>query len=155
FDLNEGGADILALAFYVKSCFKKGIGLSLGTANFAVGVNDKKLLGAIITPGLDHMLNTLQSSTELVNKDNKVKQSNLFFDFGINTEQALDSGSSHMLLGFINSLINMSKSKHSLTSLCICGGNSVLIKKGLDKTKLKKITFNPNAVIEGYYLLVK
>jgi type III pantothenate kinase len=66
FNINEIGVDILGLSLAIKYLYKKAIGISLGTATFAVAVDNSKLIGAVIAPSIELGINQLNETTALI-----------------------------------------------------------------------------------------
>lgn len=153
--INEIGADILALALYIKTNFKSGVGICFGTATFAVSVSNKKVHGVMITPSVYSMLDSLNKSTELTTAKAISKSMYNYFEFGDDTPKALASGANHLTKGFIDSIIAYANSKYKIRNICVCGGKARLLSFLNSKEYTKKITIKIDAILDGYYLLAK
>ncbi|MDR0675127.1 MAG: type III pantothenate kinase [Mycoplasmataceae bacterium] len=149
FPIKEIGVDILGLALIVKHLYNKGVGISFGTATFAIIVNKQNLIGAAIAPSINLGIRQLQITTSLIKKVN-TKIGNL--NFGKNTLTALRSGGSHMAQGFIMSIFNYAHKHYHINQTLITGGKMIHLKfvKNLPNTDILD-----NAVLLGYYQLVK
>ena len=153
FDLHEIGIDILAYAYFLQQTYKKAIGICCGTVMFAVAVDNKNLLGAIISPYVEQGIKTLAHKAELITHKSKIKTNSAFTKFGENTDDALTSGINNFYAGFCNNLV-LNYSKQGFKTLCITGGNNEKI--GLHPS-LKKLCAEhrvKDAVLKGYKLFV-
>lgn len=134
----EVGADIIALASFAASKSENTIIVNAGTATTIIRIKDKKLLGAIICPGLISSLNCLTQSASLLGE---VNPKPIEKKIGSNTFEALSIGSidghAHMIRGFVN---DIDKNAH----IIISGGASPLL-----ESKLKEYEFVAEATIEG------
>jgi type III pantothenate kinase len=119
FNKKEMGLDILAFALAIKNKHKQGIGISFGTATFAIAVKDNNLYGAIIAPSFDNALLSLTKTTALIKKANV---NDISFNLGTNTITALSSGMAHSVNGFINSVVVYCKKNYGIDNVYVSGG---------------------------------
>lgn len=151
---DEVGVDILGFSYFLSKKYIKALGICFGTAMFAVGVDKKKLYGAIITPYIEKGIRELLARTEMMRLQKKESFQKPFYDFGINTVQALTSGVNHFYMGFTNNICEYFNEKYGFNKLCITGGNqnkiqySPFIIKNFNAEKID------NAVLKGYLLLI-
>jgi pantothenate kinase type III len=151
FCINEIGSDILALALTVKQLVNDGIGVSFGTATFAVVVKGEELIGVAIAPSIELGTKQLGNITSLIkNKSISTKLGNL--DFGCNTTTSLQSGGSHMARGFVMSILEYANKHYQINKAIVTGGKTNYL-KFIDKTPHIKIV--DNAVLLGYYQITK
>ena len=154
FDLNEIGTDILAYALFLKKEYKKCIGFCYGTAIFAIGVDNKKLYGCIISPIPSDGIKELTKKAELIGGSKKIKKHNDFMDFGSNTEQALISGANHYYIGIVSSIINQFNTKYNFKNICFTGGNAPKLTSIIKTNKKFKFYNVDNAIIRGISYLI-
>ena len=153
FNINEVGTDILAFALYLQKTYKKSIGICYGTALFAIGVDNKKLLGAIILPHIDTGLKELSRKTEMINNE-KIDFNHSSLEFGHNTKEALTSGINHFYMGVTTNIVNYFHKFHKFNNLCLTGGNRLRLKL-FDKSNEKIKVFDvSNAVTKGLACLI-
>jgi pantothenate kinase type III len=151
FNVNEIGTDILALALAVKKNYKSGVGISFGTATFAVCVDDSHLLGAIIAPSIELGIQQLTKTTSLITKKSiDLTSGNLAF--ATNTKGSLQSGSSHMAKGFVVSIMDYVNKQYHIRKTLITGGKTSYL-QFLDK--LPDVKILNDATLIGYYQLSK
>lgn len=144
FDKNEIGLDILAFAYAIKSILKKGIGISFGTATFAVVVNKDIIHGVAIAPSFDNGLSDLTKNTALIKN---INIDHINFDFGNNTQLALCSGITHSVNGFINSISSYARKLYGISNVYVSGGKDNWVEL------TDKIQRLDNAILIGYDLI--
>ncbi|WEK83008.1 MAG: type III pantothenate kinase [Mycoplasma sp.] len=149
FDLNEIGIDIVGFAYYLRKQQKKAIGICYGTALFSVGVDNKKVLGAIIVPYIERGIKSTVEKTELI-KLNRVQYDPLYFEYGTNTHDALLSGINHVYEGLTTNICSYFYKKYKFSKLCITGGNQIKIHLNDDYKDKYDVYHVHNAVIKGY-----
>jgi pantothenate kinase type III len=125
-----------------------GVGISFGTATFAVCVKNNKMYGAIIAPSIETGIKNLHSKTALVRCKSITK---LSANFGVDTETALQAGAFHMVNGFINSALMYANKKYHINHAYATGGKLKAIKVSCGEN----IHFVDHAVIWGYFYLTK
>jgi type III pantothenate kinase len=118
---NEMGLDILAFALLIKSKYQSGIGISFGTATFAVAINDNIIHGVAIAPAFTDSLNQLSKKTALIKNANLGK---ICFSLGNDTKSALSSGIAHVVNGFIQSITSYCQKQYGVDCVYITGGKS-------------------------------
>lgn len=153
-NVNEVGIDILGFAYYLQHQYKKVIGICYGTALFAVGVNNKKIYGVILAPLIEIGIRKLIQKAELIDKNKDYKCDIKTFDFGLNTQDAFNSGMNHIYYGFTTNVMNYFYDKYQISTLCITGGNKDKINMNKKQAKNFHIDWVDNAVLKGYSLLV-
>jgi pantothenate kinase type III len=121
FNKNELGLDILSFAYYIQKSYIKGVGISFGTATFAVAVNQKCIYGVAIAPAFVDSINSLFTQTALI-KQTTINYIN--FDLGHNTNTALSSGATHSVNGFVNSIMCFCKQHYKINDVYVTGGKS-------------------------------
>ncbi len=136
------GADIIALAAFASNKSTNAIIINLGTATTITHVKNKVMLGAIISPGIGII------TESLIKKASKLHDTNLKLidkNVGINTDECLSigilKGHIHMIRGFIKDI-------DSDADVFISGGNSKLIKERIAATYIKEATIEGMKVIE-------
>jgi len=136
------GSDRLANAISVSAKNKNFIILDFGTAttfDVLIGNNYK---GGVISPGINHSLNTLSDKASLIPKINLKKMSKVI---GKDTRSAVRSGFFWGYAGLIDNVINLIKKETKKSfKVIITGGFSRLFKSSI-KTKTKQdfdITIN-------------
>jgi type III pantothenate kinase len=149
FPMNEIGVDILAIALITKHLYRQGIGISFGTATFAVVVNEKQILGVAIAPSIELGTRHLETTTSLIKKVNTTIGN---LSLGKNTKTSLQSGGSHMARGFVMSLLEHVNSHYKINKILITGGKTNLLKF---IAKIPHTQILDHAVLLGYYELVK
>jgi type III pantothenate kinase len=121
FNQNEIGLDILAFALAIKSKYLKGIGISFGTATFAICVDKNIIHGVAIAPSFDEGLQSIFHKTALI-KNTKISSIN--FKLGSNTAQSLSSGVAHSVNGFVNSVMVHCQQNYHISNVFVDGGKS-------------------------------
>jgi type III pantothenate kinase len=149
FPINEIGADILALALITKHLYRNGIGVSFGTATFAVVIKNNQIVGVAIAPSIELGTKHLETTTSLI-KNANAKIGNL--KLGNNTTTSLQSGGSHMARGFIMSLLDYTNKHYHINKVLITGGKTSSLKF---ITKISQAKILDHAILLGYYQLVK
>ncbi|MDE6476716.1 MAG: type III pantothenate kinase [Mycoplasmoidaceae bacterium] len=157
FNINEIGTDILGLAIYIKTVYKKACAISFGTATFSIAVDNKKLHGVMIAPSFSFAFDTLNTSTELTRTNEFDAKTNLYswFDYGFNTPTALAAGANHLAKGFVDSLIEFTSKKYNIKKYCVCGGKTKTLTFLKQKKYTKKIAVLEEPILTGYYFLTK
>jgi pantothenate kinase type III len=151
FNKKEIGLDILAFALYIKNKYKSGIGISFGTATFAVAVNRNRIEGVVIAPSILLGIHQLSGTTSLINtKHFSTTKSQL--SFGRNTNQSLASGASHMAKGFIASIQEYAIKHYKISKVYISGGKSHYLQFA---KKMNNVTTIDEVVLLGYNQLIK
>ncbi|MDR1234545.1 MAG: type III pantothenate kinase [Mycoplasmataceae bacterium] len=151
FNVNEIGTDILGLATILKKLYKNAVGISFGTATFAVAVKCKRIMGVVIASSIEMGIHQLNTTTSLIKNKllvDTAKASSL--EFGKDTNSAINSGASHMARGFISSVYDYAKTKYHINQMVLTGGKTIYLH---DIDKLKHIKLLDNAVLLGYYEL--
>lgn len=115
----EMGDDILALCEYCHRKNKNAIGFSFGTAMFGVYLNERKLVGVSIAPGLSKSFDELIKNASLLKIKNFNKKSKI--SYGVNTVSAIEAGYNAMRSGFVLSFYKNVKNKKDL-SVILTGG---------------------------------
>ncbi|TDV23568.1 type III pantothenate kinase [Mycoplasmopsis mustelae] len=87
---SEIGSDILLTSYYIAQKYKSGIVVSLGTATVISKIYHKKLLGVIISPGIEKSLLALFSNTSQISKIEL--NYNISFNLATNTTDAVSLG---------------------------------------------------------------
>lgn len=157
FNVNEIGTDILGLAMYIKTVYKKACAISFGTATFSIAVDNKELHGVMIAPSFSSAFDTLNTSTELTRTNKFEAKTNLYgwFDYGFNTPTALAAGANHLAKGFVDSLIEFTSKKYNINKYCVCGGKCKTLTFLKQKKYTKKIAVLEEPILTGYYFLTK
>jgi type III pantothenate kinase len=151
FNKKEIGLDILAFALFIKNKYKSGIGISFGTATFAVAVNNKTIKGVVIAPSIQLGIHQLNETTSLI-KTKSFGQIKNQLSFGKNTNQSLASGASHMAKGFIESIQKYASDNYNIKNVYISGGKSYYLHFVNNMSNVATID---NAVLLGYNQLFR
>ncbi len=107
-----------------------------------------KFLGGIILPGFNLMTKSLLSSTQLTNIE-----LGSYEDFPVSTENAVQSGLIHGILGAVDRMYNLLLSSTNQTSVnCIISGGSASLLIPFFKLPIKVID---NLVLEGLIIVAK
>ncbi len=153
FEIDKIGVDILGFSLFLKRKFNKAIGISFGTANFATGVDNNKMYGAIIWPN-KCSIEELVKKTELISCEaisNLVGDDSL--DFGYDTQTALMYGNNFVKKGGAPFLIEYFSKQLSVNKFCLTGNNiSNKEKDKILRTNLD-VCYIPEAVSLGYLFL--
>ncbi|MBY0475915.1 MAG: type III pantothenate kinase [Nitrosomonas sp.] len=105
-----------------------------------------KFLGGIILPGFNLMTKSLLSGTQLTNIE-----LGSYEDFPVSTENALQSGLIHCILGAVDRMYNLLLSTVNLASVnCIISGGSASLLIPFFKLPIKVIN---NLVLEGLIIV--
>ena len=123
--------------------------INAGTALTIDALSDSgKFLGGIIIPGVHLMLNSLYSSTQLVQD-----KSGIYEDFPVNTQNAIHSGIIQSLVGAIDRMYDTlsTQLKHSSINCILSGGNASLLSPFI-KYPTKIVD---NLVLEGLVVIAK
>lgn len=116
----EVGDDIIALAEYCYKKSKTSIGVSFGTAVFALYIENGELLGAAIGPGIGTSFNELLNKASLINIKNLNKDSNLIH--GNDTISSLEAGFNILRSGFVMAFYHNIKNKNKKDIYCVISG---------------------------------
>ena len=141
---SEIGLDILAFATAIKYETNKAVGISFGTATFAIAINRKDIYGVAITPSFYDSLKQLKINTSLIKNTNL---GNISFNLGNDTKSSLSSGITHAINGFINSIMQYCQQQYGIDRVYIDGGKSELVKLN---QQIKRLD---SAVLKGYNLI--
>lgn len=136
------GDDIIALAEYCYRQNRTSIGVSFGTAAFALYLKDGDLVGAAIAPGIGTSFTKLLDKASLINIDNINKKSNL--NYGTNTSEALEAGFNIIRSGFVMAFYNNIKENNKNIGCIISGGEAY--KLNVDFNYI----INENAILYGF-----
>ncbi|MDR3257825.1 MAG: type III pantothenate kinase [Mycoplasmataceae bacterium] len=151
FNKKEIGLDILAFALFIKNKYKSGVGISFGTATFAVAVNNKKIEGVVIAPSILLGIHQLSETTSLINTKGFGLLKNQL-SFGKNTNQSLASGASHMARGFISSIQEYATKHYKINKVYISGGKSHYLQF---TDKMNNVKTIDEVILLGYNELIK
>lgn len=140
---NEIGDDIIALAEFCSHKSKNALGFSFGTAMFAIYLNDNKLVGATIAPGIGTSFAKLLNKASLLKIDKLNKYSSL--NYGNDTLTALESGFNNVRKGFVLGIYHsIIKSSNNKIYCVISGGESHYIDVDFE------YKINENAILLGF-----
>jgi len=130
-NLLDLGIDILFyLYFFKKNNITNHLGFSFGTANFCL-IYENKLIGIIIMPGNELMINSIFENTDIKKMDLEET-----INLPINTSQSLSKGLFHLLHGSINSIIE----EYKIDKIYLTGGNINFIKNDrINSSEIKTI----------------
>lgn len=123
--------------------------INVGTAVTIDTLSDSgKFLGGIILPGVQLMLNSLYSGTQLVSDE-----PGTYENFPVNTQNAIHSGIIQSLVGAIDRMYSILSTQlnHSSINCIISGGNASLLSSFI-KYPTKIID---NLVLEGLVVIAK
>lgn len=135
------GDDILALSEYCCHQGEDAIGVSFGTAAFAVYVENKVLKGAAIAPGIGTSFSKLLKKASMINVDKFNKHSHLLY--GTDTNSSLEAGFNIHRTGFVMGFYK-SVAKNKNTKCIISGGEAYNINVDFN------YTINENAILLGF-----
>ncbi|MGL4647517.1 MAG: type III pantothenate kinase [Mycoplasmoidaceae bacterium] len=151
-NLNEIGVDILGFALYLIMQKESSIGISFGTAIFAILIKNKKIMGVSISPSINRSFNEMHKKIEMIDPFS-VNQSHP--DFGLDSQTALEAGYYHLTNGLVNSILEYANKKYNINDVYIAGGNC----KGFEKLQIPnnyQINLDePQIVTMGYLYLYK
>ena len=153
FNLNEIGIDILGFSLFLQKKYKKILGISFGTATFAVLVDNKNIQGVIIAPSIETSIKQL-NKTELTKTSGFYQNKNLYnyLDFGTNTTNAIASGTNHLTQGLVRNILWYVNEKYHLNKCCITGGKANYL--SFLKNFKKNTVYKDNCVLWGYKFLI-
>ncbi|MGL4617037.1 MAG: type III pantothenate kinase [Mycoplasmoidaceae bacterium] len=151
-NIENVGLDILAFSYYLIENSNNSIGISFGTAIFSIVIRNKKIMGVSILPSINKAFQDLKNNTELIN-DFEIE--NIRKDFGMNTNECIESGYYHIIFGTINSMINYAYDKYNAKDVFITGGNYKNINKFEFDKKFNILNDQEQIVTLGYLLLYK
>lgn len=116
----EIGDDIIALAEFCSHKKSNALGFSFGTAMFAIYLEENKLVGATIAPGIGTSFSKLLDRASLLNVD-KLKKNSLL-KYGNNTITALESGFNNVRKGFVLGIYDSIKKENNKKIYCVISG---------------------------------
>lgn len=139
----EIGDDIIALTEFCAHNSSNALGFSFGTAMFAIYLNENKLVGATIAPGIGTSFSKLLNKASLINIDKINKYSLL--NYGNDTLSALESGFNNVRKGFVLGIYHSIVKKENKKIYCvISGGESHSIDVDFE------YEINENAILLGF-----
>ncbi|WP_412032600.1 type III pantothenate kinase [Malacoplasma muris] len=138
----EIGDDIIALAEYCYKVNKTSIGVSFGTAAFALFLKNGELVGAAIAPGIGTSFNLLLDHASLINTNTISKKSNLIY--GKNTIEALEAGFNISRSGFVMSFYNNVRENKENIHCIVSGGEAYKLSVDF------KYDIDENAILYGF-----
>lgn len=143
----EIGDDLLALSEFCVSKSNDAVGFSFGTAISSVHLENKKLSGVFISPGISFGLNFLMRRASLIGEQKINKNSNIFF--GNNTKKSLEAGVNNLRRGIVLSSVYSVIDKNKSNPYCLISGG--------EASKIDPVDFkyeiNKEAILLGFKMI--
>lgn len=132
---------------------QSGLIFMFGTASVSLFMQQKKLIGATIAPGMEFgYLNLFYYATGLRQYNDIDYAFTLNKTIGKDTENALNSGYFHLKNGYVNSILNYVKNNYGSENPypIFLAGNDVHFNENLDANYQNTIEYVDGMVLKGY-----